>query len=297
MSQLDVLIGLALYFVLACAALALVFLPAARALAWRQLRRLAATGRAAREASGRMRRLMEVVFVGMARAGRDISSALHAHRKAAALALAAILGSALLALALRGHVDVGAFDHTASHQVDERVAALLQGEQLLPPPALPPEVFTTPEVEQARPLVRFASRQWDLLDPEFRRRLLVVFQLLRERHGYEAVLIEGYRTPARQQQLAALGPATTQAGAFESYHQFGLAADIAFLRDNRVVISERDPWAMAGYRLLGETAGRVGLVWGGSWRSIQDYGHVELQRPGTLRRRGSADEPPSTLVH
>ena len=35
---------------------------------------------------------------------------------------------------------------------DERIAALLAGERLVPPAPLPPDVFTTREVEAARPL-------------------------------------------------------------------------------------------------------------------------------------------------
>ncbi len=33
----------------------------------------------------------------------------------------------------------------------------------------------------------------------------------------------------------------------------------AFKRDGKVVISERDPWAMRGYQLYGEVAESVGL--------------------------------------
>ena len=69
-----------------------------------------------------------------------------------------------------------------------------------------------------------------------------------------------------------------------SYHQHGLAADFAFLRDGRIVISEQDPWAMRGYALLGEIAEATGLTWGGRW-SLKDYGHVELRRPARLAKR------------
>jgi len=106
---------------------------------------------------------------------------------------------------------------------------------------------------------------------------------MRERHGYEMALIEGYRSPERQNQLAALGKQVTQVGAFGSYHQVGLAADCGFLRNGRLVISEQDPWAARGYELYGEVARSTGMVWGGGWRSLKDLGHVELRRPGVLR--------------
>lgn len=166
---------------------------------------------------------------------------------------------------------------------DRQIAILLEGEQLAPPSPLPPEAFTTREVEMVRPDAAQASRNWQLLDPEFMQRLLVVFRLMKERHGYEMVLIEGYRSPERQASLFELGAHVTQAAANMSYHQHGLAADSAFFRDGKVVISERDPWAMRGYQLYGEIAAQVGLTWGGNWK-MQDYGHVELRRAGVLGR-------------
>ena len=170
-----------------------------------------------------------------------------------------------------------------TRHADRQIAVLLEGEQLVPPPALPPEAFTTREVEMVRPDVALASRNWQLLDQEFMQRLLVVFRLMKERHGYEMVLIEGYRSPERQASLYEQGPQVTQVGANMSYHQYGLAADSAFFRDGKVVISERDPWAMRGYQLYGEIAAQVGLTWGGHWK-MQDYGHLELRRPGVLGR-------------
>lgn len=169
----------------------------------------------------------------------------------------------------------------SSVAADRRISALLDGEQLVPPPALPPEVFTTREVEMVRPDVALASRNWALLDQEFTQRLLVVFRLMKERYGYEMVLIEGYRSPERQAELFKQGGQVTQADANMSYHQYGLAADSAFFKDGRLIISERDPWAMRGYELYGEIARQLGLGWGGEWK-FKDYGHVELRKKGVL---------------
>lgn len=167
--------------------------------------------------------------------------------------------------------------------VDRQIAALLEGEHLVPPPPLPPEVFTTREVEAERPMLASASREWALLDADFRQRLLLVFKIMRQQHGYEMALLEGYRSPQRQEMLRQKGGHVTHAGAFQSYHQFGLAADCAFLRDGKLVISEKDPWAARGYQLYGEVAEAVGLTWGGRWKSLVDLGHVELRRPGVKR--------------
>ena len=203
-----------LYFVIAAAVLAMLLLPNLRAQASGWVQRWwsghSAAG-AARRNAGALRAGPGVPWFGRHRAGL--------------LGAAAVLVAApLLALGLRGWLELDGYDHRVSREVSAQVALLLAGEQLVPPPPVPPELFATREVEAARPLIRFASREWTLLDAEFRKRLLVVHQVMRERHGYEMVLLEGYRGPQRQAELAALGPDVTRARPFESWHQYGLAA-------------------------------------------------------------------------
>jgi len=96
-------------------------------------------------------------------------------------------------------------------------------------------------------------------------------------------ILEGYRSPARQDALAAAGPGVTNARAYQSWHQYGLAADCAFVRDGKLVISEKDPWAMRGYQLYGQVAESMGLTWGGRWK-MMDFGHTELRLPGVMKR-------------
>ena len=277
----------ALYFGLATLALALLVLPQARAQALVWAQRLVSGGAATR------RRVASRGQQGASRAAQRMGAASRAglgwfaERRPWILAAAALLvaGPLLaLAFAFRGHLSLDGYDHRLSRPVNDQVALLLRGEQLVPPPPVPPELFMTAEIERAIPLIRGASRQWDLLDAEFRQRMLVVFKLMREQHGIEMVLLEGYRSPERQAQLAALGGSVTRAGPFESYHQFGLAADCAFMRDGRIVISEQDPWAAAAYARYGDVARSVGLTWGGGWHSIKDFGHVELRRDGVTGR-------------
>lgn len=190
-----------------------------------------------------------------------------------------VVGPSLLAFTLRGsHVLEFAED---TRDANAQVAALLRGEQLTPPAPLPPDVFITAEVSALRPELDIANRDWGLLDVEFRQRLLLAFRLMRQRHGYEMALLEGYRSAQRQTHLHQAGVIVTHAAANQSYHQFGLAADSAFIRDGRLIIDERDPWALRGYRLFGEVADELGLTWGGDWR-LRDYGHVELRRAGLL---------------
>lgn len=206
-----------------------------------------------------------------------------ASHKPATLVIAAMLSippllATLFAASL--HLD-GYVELPASS--DPVVTALLQGEQLVAPPPLPPELFITEEIQAVRQELAGASREWRQLDTEFRRRLLTVYQLM-ARHGYQMALLEGYRSPERQAMLARIGPNVTNAGAYQSYHQYGLAADSAFYRDGKIVISEKDPWVMEGYRMYGQFAESVGLIWGGRWR-MMDFGHVELRKTGTLGHR------------
>ncbi len=184
-------------------------------------------------------------------------------------------GPPLLVRLLRPRQLLPAFDDGVG-PADPQVAALLQGEQLVPPPALPPLAFSTAEVELLRPTLSQADRDWQRLDQDFAQRLLAVFNVMRERHGYEMALLEGYRSPERQERLAAAGSHVSHARAFQSFHQYGLAADCGFVREGRLVISERDPWAMRGYLLYGEVSEAAGMVWGGRW-TMMDFGHTELR--------------------
>lgn len=188
----------------------------------------------------------------------------------------------LLALMLSGRSMLSGYD-SDSRAINEQIAGLLQGEQLTAPVPPPPLAFTTAEVTLVRPMLDSANRNWQLLDPAFAQRLLLVFRIMKDRHGYDMAILEGYRSPERQNALAAAGPSVTNAKAFQSYHQFGLAADCAFLRDGKLVISEKDPWAMRGYQLYGVVAEAAGLTWGGRW-TMMDFGHSELRLPGTIKK-------------
>jgi len=162
-----------------------------------------------------------------------------------------------------------------AYKENTHIAGVLAGEQLVAPRPLPPEAFTTAEVMLVRPTLVSASRNWELLDSTYRQKLLTVFKIMEDQYGYKMTLIEGYRSPQRQNELAQLGKHVTNARAFQSYHQYGKAADCAFFKDGKLVISERSEWAMHGYELYGEVAKSVGLTWGGDWK-MMDLGHTEL---------------------
>lgn len=155
------------------------------------------------------------------------------------------------------------------------VAQLLRGERLTPPPPPPPEVFTTQEVRRLRPEIVTADRKWEQIDADLQQRVLAIYEVMRRQYGYEMVLIEGYRSPDRQAELMAGGKAT-RAGAWQSCHQYGLGVDSAPIRDGKLQWDMNDEWTRRGYYLYGELAEQAGLDWGGNWRSIKDYVHVEM---------------------
>jgi len=159
------------------------------------------------------------------------------------------------------------------------VAAILGEEVRVPPQPLPPSVFTGTGCFD----LEHADRDWNNLDTGFRNTVLELFSRMESR-GYPMALLEGFRGAERQEVLARKGPGVTRARGGQSLHQFGLAADMSPLRDGRLVISERDPWASAAYRALGEEAEALGLAWGGKW-AMRDLGHVEQAvRVGGLSR-------------
>lgn len=186
----------------------------------------------------------------------------------------------LTAILFRSKVEIEGFSDIPKNEMPV-ISALLQGEQLVPPPALPPEIFLTYDVQAERPAIQYASRDWALLNADFRQRLLLSFKIMERDYGYQMVMLEGYRSPDRQTKLAQMGRSVTNAKAYQSYHQYGLAADSAFLRNGKVVISEKDPWAMQGYKQYGQVAESVGLRWGGRWK-LMDLGHIELPIKGVL---------------
>lgn len=190
------------------------------------------------------------------------------------------LGSILVVLLVGGAVVGGVFlfsdlivpDPLSAVEMDRQahIQVALNPERLVPPPALPPSMFVGSE----RPALETADRDWSKLSPQFTQPVLRVLARLQER-GFPFALLEGYRSPERQEMLADMGNQVTNARAFQSKHQFGLAVDLAPMRDGKLLISERDPWAMQAYIALGEEAEKAGLVWGGVW-SFKDYGHIEM---------------------
>jgi len=276
-------VAVAFYFALACLVSWLGLFPSGRefvvgALAGaghRLQRRMDRLAQRRRQRTGALRRSGGETL-------RALAALLRRHALLIAGGAALVCLPPLLALLFGGHTALSGFD-TPTREVNTQVAGLLQGEQLVPPPALPPLVFASADVQLERPMLASASRDWAAMNPAYTQRLLTAFRIMKEKYGYDMAILEGYRSPERQNTLAALGGGVTNATAFQSWHQYGLAADCAFLRGGKLVISEKDPWAMRGYQRYGEVAESLGLTWGGRWK-MMDFGHTELRLPGVMKR-------------
>ena len=282
------LVAIGVYFLLACLIGWLLFFPAGRTLAMATATKLEARLNAWFSALRQIRIRLPVVKPTLAGAAPPLPTTATPARRHYLLWLAGGLLLAVppaLVFMSGGKNMLGGYE-VSTRETNQQVAALLHGEQLAPPAALPPDVFATVEVVQERPMLRSASRDWELMDAEFTQRLLMVFKIMKEQHGYDMAILEGYRSPERQDALARMGGHVTNARAGQSWHQHGLAADCAFVRNGKLVISEKDPWAMRGYELYGQVAESVGLTWGGRWK-MMDFGHTELRVPGVMQRARS----------
>ena len=87
-------------------------------------------------------------------------------------------------------------------------------------------------------------------------------------------VVQGLRTIEEQNALyaqgrTAKGKKVTNAKGGSSYHNYGLAIDVAELKDGKI------NWAFEYEKLL-PLAEKYGLTWGGNFKSIKDKPHFEL---------------------
>ena len=90
----------------------------------------------------------------------------------------------------------------------------------------------------------------------------------------------GYRSVEEQNRLYAQGRTApgrivTNARGGASWHNYGLAADYAFVAGGQLAWS--GPW-----RIFGRIARECGLEWGGDWKGFPDRPHVQFRKGRTL---------------
>lgn len=87
--------------------------------------------------------------------------------------------------------------------------------------------------------------------------------------GYTLVATQGRRTFPQQHKLFLQRPKVTNADAGQSYHNYGVAVDLAFVVNGKIT------WDDKYYKNIGRWANQVGLTWGGNWHFV-DYPHIQL---------------------
>ena len=118
----------------------------------------------------------------------------------------------------------------------------------------------------------------DLLLPDVKLKMEQL-ELVMAEHGKPIWIVSMFRTWKEQNDLYAKGrnksgKIITNARGGQSYHNYGLAFDVAFRNFNW------DPPAWDWWEILGEEGRKVGLIWGGSFK---DYGHFEYHPNFTWR--------------
>jgi len=117
------------------------------------------------------------------------------------------------------------------------------------------------------------------LDPKFAQKL-DLFEKTLAAHGIKVILTDAYRSIEAQNALYAKGRTApggivTKARGGYSWHNFGLAADYAFIINGKVTWN--GPWDT-----FGRIAKECGLEWGGSWKTFKDRPHVQWTGGRTL---------------
>ncbi|MGP0577383.1 M15 family metallopeptidase [Paenibacillus peoriae] len=145
------------------------------------------------------------------------------------------------------------------------------------------------------------------LNPVFK----LVMEKLIERcyaRGVWIVITQGLRTYAEQDALYAQGrngdkrPKVTKARGGYSNHNFGFAADFALLlRDGRTVswdtLRDEDKDSLPDWSEVVEEAKKLGLEWGGDWRSFKDMPHLQMTFGITTAQFRAGKRPSQTQLN
>lgn len=116
------------------------------------------------------------------------------------------------------------------------------------------------------------NRDLNLLAPFFRERAIIAIAAANDA-GYPVQIFEGFRTPQRQAALLKMSQtgqhvATTK-GAWQSWHQYGLAFDIAYY----LTPSLKNPWSWDGNF---EKPAQIIKSKGLEWIPEFELGHFQL---------------------
>jgi hypothetical protein len=107
------------------------------------------------------------------------------------------------------------------------------------------------------------------LHPYFRDRITQLINNCKAK-GIELQIVESYRTHAKQYEYYSMGRKYTRSAGGKSKHQYGLAVDVVPVKDSVAIWDNVALW-----RKIGVEGEKLGLRWGGRWRSPYDPAHFE----------------------
>lgn len=125
-----------------------------------------------------------------------------------------------------------------------------------------------------------------LLHPKVRAEVLALYEQANKALTGRAQIriVQGYRTFAEQAALYAQGrtkkgPKVTNAGPGQSLHNYGTAIDFALLIDGKTISwdigKDFDGDRKADWMEVVDIFKKAGWSWGGDWKSLKDYPHLE----------------------
>lgn len=97
--------------------------------------------------------------------------------------------------------------------------------------------------------------------------------------GIELVVVESYRTHAKQSEYYSMGRKYTRSAGGKSKHQYGLAVDLVPVIGG---VAQWDNTLL--WKKVGVEGERLGLRWGGRWKSPYDPAHFEWSGGLTLQQ-------------
>lgn len=122
-----------------------------------------------------------------------------------------------------------------------------------------------------------------MIHPELEKRIDALIVRMKEL-GHTIIVTSGYRSIKKQNEIYAQGRSkpgkiVTKAKGGDSYHNYGLAVDLAFLVNGNISWAENMPW-----ELLGKEGKLFGLEWGGDFKSIKDRPHFQYTKGFTTNQ-------------
>lgn len=139
----------------------------------------------------------------------------------------------------------------------------------------PPQPAPLPDSQSpANPVDARSEANIATLLPPVRRYARALVKAAKDR-GITLVVTSGTRTYDEQNELyeqgrSKPGKIVTNARGGYSNHNFGVAFDVTEFHNGQPV------WESPNYAIIGKVGESLGLVWGGSWSSINDEPHFEL---------------------